>query len=60
MRADITTGSSFPDYELPDHTGRLRRLSELQADDPMIVVLAREAYSAKDQRQHAGPGRAVA
>jgi peroxiredoxin len=54
MRADIKAGNAFPDYQLPDHTGRPRRLSEIQADDPMIIVLAREAYSAKDQRQHEG------
>jgi peroxiredoxin len=49
MRTDINVGAAFPDYELPDHTGQVRRLSELQGDDPMIIVLAREAYSAKDQ-----------
>jgi peroxiredoxin len=54
MRADITVGSAFPDYELPDHTGTLRRLSELQGEDPMIIVLARGACSAKDQRQQQG------
>jgi hypothetical protein len=52
MRADIKAGNAFPDYQLLDHTGRPRRLSEIQAGDPMIIVLAREAYSAKDQRQH--------
>src|SRR5215469_8865137 len=54
MRSDITPGAVFPDYELPDHTGKFRHLSEIQAGDPMIIVLAREAYSAKDQRQHEG------
>ena len=54
MRSDITIGSRFPDYELRDHTGALRQLSELQGPDPMIIVLAREAYSAKDQVQHEG------
>ena len=54
MRSDITPGRAFPDYELPDHTGKPRRLSQIQAGDPMIIVLAREAYSAKDQWQHAG------
>lgn len=54
MRADFIPGAVFPDYELPDHTGSLRRLSEIQGGDPMIIVLAREAYSAKDQRQHEG------
>jgi peroxiredoxin len=54
MRADFIPGAVFPDYELPDHTGSLQRLSEIQGGDPMIIVLAREAYSAKDQRQHEG------
>jgi len=30
MRADITPGGVFPDYALPDHTGTVRTLSELQ------------------------------
>jgi hypothetical protein len=29
MRSDIVPGGAFPDYELPDHTQTLRRLSEL-------------------------------
>jgi len=29
MRSDIVSGSRFPDYELSDHTGRHRKLSEL-------------------------------
>ena len=54
MRADVKVGTVFPDYSLPDHTGRERSMSELQGDDPMVVVLAREAYSAKDQVQQEG------
>src|ERR1041385_5473522 len=54
MRTDIRPGAAFPDYQLPDHTGTPRRLSEIQGSDPTIIVLAREAYSAKDQRQHEG------
>jgi peroxiredoxin len=54
MRADVKVGSVFPDYELPDHTGQPLKLSEIQGDDPMIIVLAREAYSAKDQVQQEG------
>ena len=41
MRPDIQPGSTFPDYELPDQTGRKRRLSELQHADPMILHLSR-------------------
>ena len=54
MRPDVTAGSKFPDYELVDHAGELRRLSEIQRDYPLVIVLAREAYSAKDQAQHEG------
>src|SRR4030095_14428407 len=54
MRSDIVTGAVFPDYELSDHTGKRRKLSELQQHDPMIVVLSRGAYCPKDRRQHEG------
>jgi hypothetical protein len=27
MPSDIVSGGIFPDYELPDHTGTLRKLS---------------------------------
>jgi hypothetical protein len=37
MRADMKAGAEFPDYQLPDHTGTLRRLSELQGEDPLEV-----------------------
>jgi len=51
MRADIIPGAAFPDYELSDQTGKHRTLSELQASDPMIVVLSRGGYCPKDRRQ---------
>jgi hypothetical protein len=34
-------GGIFPDYELPDHTGTMRKLSELQGDDPLPYPYAR-------------------
>jgi peroxiredoxin len=52
MRPDITTGSTFPDYELPDHENIPRRLRELQGDDPMILTLARGHYCPKEHQQH--------
>ena len=52
MRSDITRGGTFPDYALPDHTGTVRRLSELQGRDPMIVTLARGHYCPKEHQQH--------
>jgi peroxiredoxin len=41
MRADIVPGGVFPDYELPDHTNTVRKLSDIQGRDPMILTLAR-------------------
>src|SRR5512133_3037781 len=52
MRADTVPGGTFPDYELPDHTGILRRLSELQGEDPLILTLPRGHYCPKEHQQH--------
>ena len=52
MRSDIVPGGAFPDYELPDQTSTLRRLSDLQGDDPMILMLARGHYCPKEHQQH--------
>jgi len=41
MRSDIVSGPVFPDYDLPDHTTKRRKLSELQGQDPMVLVLGR-------------------
>ncbi|MDA8217095.1 MAG: redoxin domain-containing protein [Dehalococcoidales bacterium] len=51
MRADIVVGAVFPDYELPDHTNTPRRLSFLQGDDPMVLMLSRGFYCAKERQQ---------
>ena len=52
MRYDLVPGNIFPDYQLPDHTGTRRRLSELQGDDPLILTLARGHYCPKEHQQH--------
>ena len=54
MRSDIVQGAVFPDYELGDHTGKHRKLSELQEQDPMVVVLGRGGFCPKDRRQAEG------
>jgi len=54
MRADIVPEAIFPDYSLADHTGKHRKLSELQGIDPMIVVLSRGGFCPKDRRQAEG------
>lgn len=54
MRADIVPGVVFPDYELTDHAGRRRKLSDLQGPDPMVLVLGRGGFCPKDRRQAEG------
>src|ERR1700741_2866286 len=54
MRGDIVAGAVFPDYELPDHTGKHRKLSELQGPDPMVLMLSRGGFCPKDRRQLEG------
>jgi hypothetical protein len=50
----MVPGAIFPDYELSDHTGKHRRLSELQGQHPMILVLSRGGFCPKDRRQAQG------
>src|SRR5580704_2334759 len=52
MRSDIKPGGIFPDYSLPDHTDTVRKLSELQGDDPLVLTLARGNYCPKEHQQH--------
>jgi peroxiredoxin len=52
MRSDIVPGGVLPDYELPDHMGTLRKLSDLQGEDPLILTLARGHYCPKEHQQH--------
>jgi peroxiredoxin len=52
MRTDITPGGLFPDYALPDHTETVRTLSELQGDDPLVLMLSRGHYCPKEHQQH--------
>jgi len=44
MRADIVAGAIFPDYELSDHHGKHRTLSDLQGSDPLVLVLSRGGF----------------
>ena len=54
MRPDIVPGAIFPDYELSDHTAKRRKLSELQGQHPMVLVLSRGGFCPKDRRQAEG------
>jgi hypothetical protein len=48
------SGGHFPQYELSDHTAKRRKLSELQRQHPMVLVLRRGGYCPKDRRQAEG------
>ncbi len=52
MRADIGPGTTFPDYELTDHTRTRHKLSEVQGNDPMILILSRGHHCPKDHQLH--------
>ncbi len=52
MRSDIVVGGVFPDYALPDHTGVVRTLVELQGRDLLILLLARGHHCPEDHQQH--------
>jgi peroxiredoxin len=54
MRSDMVPGAIFPDYELSDQTAKHRKLSELQAEQPMVLVLSRGSFCPKDRRQAEG------
>jgi peroxiredoxin len=47
----IKVGDTLPDFELPDENGDMHRLSELQGDDPMVLMLGRGEHCPRE-RQH--------
>jgi len=51
MSNGLTPGAVLPDFTLPDGAGTMRRLSERQGDDAMILMLGRGAQCPRE-RQH--------
>jgi peroxiredoxin len=49
MHGELHTGGRLPDLELPDHSGNLRRLSELASGDPVYVNFFRGFWCPKEQ-----------
>jgi peroxiredoxin len=47
---DLSPGARFPDLDLPDHTGRMRTLSELSGGDPVALFTSRGWWCPKEQR----------
>jgi peroxiredoxin len=44
MRADLKVGSKFPDFELPDHTGDTKKLTQLLRGMPGVLIFNRGHY----------------
>ena len=51
MSKGLTPGSVLPDFTLPDENGVMHRLSQLQGDDAMILMLGRGEHCPRE-RQH--------
>jgi peroxiredoxin len=51
MSKGLERGAVLPDFELPDETGMPRRLSQLQGEDPMVLLLGRGEHCPRE-RQH--------
>jgi peroxiredoxin len=51
MSKGLTPGATVPDFVLPDENGDMRRLSELQGDDLMVLMLGRGEHCPRE-RQH--------
>jgi peroxiredoxin len=49
-RLKVKPGEPFPDLDLPDHTGRARRLSEVVGGDPLALFTSRGWWCPKEQR----------
>ena len=48
-RERLKPGSRFHDFELPDHAGNMRRLSELVGGDPTVLQFLRGWWCPKEQ-----------
>lgn len=51
MSENLIPGAVLDDFELPDENGELHRLSELQGDDLMVLLLGRGEHCPRE-RQH--------
>ena len=54
MRADIVVGAVFPDYELTDHTGKHRKLSNLQGPGSAPLLARQHPQLGVDSQQFSG------
>lgn len=52
MRKGLSVGAALPDFELPDDTGTIRRLSQLQGADAMVLQLGRGEHCPRERQHH--------
>ena len=52
MSKGLTIGATLPDFELPDETGALHRLSQLQGDDALVLQLGRGEHCPRERQHH--------
>jgi peroxiredoxin len=51
MSSNLQPGMIVPDFELPDEDGELHRLSELQGDDHLVLMLGRGEHCPRERQQ---------
>ena len=52
MTKALRPGATLPDFELPDENGVLHKLSDLQGDDLMVVLLGRGEHCPRERQFH--------
>ncbi len=51
MRSDLKPGKKYPNFTLPDYTGREQQLSTLVGKMPAALIFYRGYFCPKDHRQ---------
>jgi peroxiredoxin len=52
MSRNLEPGTTIPDFELPDENGVMHRLSELQGDGVLVVLLSRGEHCPRERKHH--------
>ena len=52
MSKNLEPGTTIPDFELPDESGEVRRLSEIQGDNYLVLHLSRGEHCPRERRHH--------
>ena len=50
--SNLIEGMIFPDFELPDENGAMRRLSELQGENALVLQLGRGEHCPRERQHH--------